>query len=93
MPALPLYDENDAKHALELLVPVPNDGNAVDVCDGFRASFQVAGHILGASLVLVEMAGGGKGRQRHQVLVLGRSGALRPADRERSRHRRRRAII
>jgi metallo-beta-lactamase family protein len=54
-PALPLYDEDDARATLELLNPVPNDGNAVEVCEGFRASFNVAGHILGASLVLVEM--------------------------------------
>src|SRR5262245_4196251 len=58
-PALPLYDENDAKITLERLVPIPNDGHAVDICKGFRASFRVAGHILGASLVLVEIAGGG----------------------------------
>ena len=54
-PALPLYDEDDAKDALKLLVGVPNDGNAVEICEGFKASFQVAGHIIGASLVLVEM--------------------------------------
>ncbi len=54
-PALPLYDEDDANAALELLRPVRNDGNAVDICEGFRASFLVAGHIIGASLVLVEM--------------------------------------
>src|SRR5689334_1522612 len=56
-PALPLYDEDDAKATLEMLRPVPNDGSAVDVCEGFKASFMVAGHIMGASLVLVEMAG------------------------------------
>ncbi len=56
-PALPLYDENDAKDALKLLEPVPNNGVAVDVCEDFRASFLVAGHIIGASLVLVEMGG------------------------------------
>lgn len=56
-PALPLYDEMDAKAALELLVPVPNNGEFVDVCEDFRAAFHVAGHIMGASLVLVEMAG------------------------------------
>ena len=55
-PALPLYDEDDAKATLNLLRPVANDGDAVDVCDGFRASFMVAGHIIGASLVLVEMS-------------------------------------
>ena len=56
-PALPLYDEDDAKAALEMLRPVANDGHAVDVCEGFKASFMVAGHIMGASLVLVEMTG------------------------------------
>ncbi|HEV8591009.1 MAG TPA: MBL fold metallo-hydrolase, partial [Pyrinomonadaceae bacterium] len=54
-PALPLYDEDDARHALELVRPVPNDGNPVDICEDFKASFMVAGHIMGASLVLVEM--------------------------------------
>ena len=58
-PALPLYDEDDAKAALDLLRPVANDASAVDVCDGFMASFMVAGHIIGASLVLVEMHTGG----------------------------------
>ena len=56
-PALPLFDENDAKAALELLRPVPNDGLPVDIADGFTASFAVAGHIMGASLVLVDMEG------------------------------------
>jgi metallo-beta-lactamase family protein len=55
-PALPLYDEDDAKAALERLQPIANDGNAVEICKGFQASFRVAGHIMGASLVLVEMA-------------------------------------
>jgi metallo-beta-lactamase family protein len=54
-PALPLYDEADAKAALELLVGVPNDGVLREVCPGFRAAFEVAGHIMGASQVLVEM--------------------------------------
>ncbi|CAN5643345.1 MBL fold metallo-hydrolase [soil metagenome] len=54
-PALPLYDEDDAKDALELLAPVANDGEFVEICEGFRAAFSVAGHILGASQVLVEM--------------------------------------
>jgi metallo-beta-lactamase family protein len=54
-PALPLYDEEDAKEALDRLVKVPNDGSTIEVCPGFKASFNVAGHILGASLVLVEM--------------------------------------
>ncbi len=54
-PALPLYDEDDAKDALKLVAPVANDGKFVEICEGFRASFNVAGHILGASEVLVEM--------------------------------------
>lgn len=57
-PALPLYDENDAKETLKLIETVGNDGTVIDICEGFRASFRVAGHIMGASLVLVEMAGG-----------------------------------
>ncbi len=54
-PALPLYDENDAKDTLKLLSPVANDGKEVEICEGFKASFRVAGHIIGASQVLVEM--------------------------------------
>jgi len=57
-PALPLYDEEDARATLALLRPVPNDGNPVEICEGFKASFLVAGHIMGASLVLVEMDNG-----------------------------------
>jgi metallo-beta-lactamase family protein len=56
-PALPLYDERDAKATLEMLRLVPNDGEPYDICEGIRASFLVAGHIMGASLVLVEMNG------------------------------------
>lgn len=55
-PALPLYDEDDARAALQMLRPVPNDGQPVEICEGITASFLVAGHIMGASLVLVEMA-------------------------------------
>lgn len=54
-PALPLYDEADARLALERLQPVFNDGVAVEVAPGFKAGFLVAGHIIGASLVLLEM--------------------------------------
>jgi len=57
VPALPLYDEDDAYGALERLRPVPNDGQAYEICDGIRAGFMVAGHIMGASLVLVELEG------------------------------------
>jgi metallo-beta-lactamase family protein len=54
-PALPLYDEDDARAALEMLRLVPNDGQPVEICEGMKAGFAVAGHIMGASMVLVEM--------------------------------------
>lgn len=54
-PALPLYDETDARASLEELRPVPNNGQPYDICEGVKASFMVAGHIMGASLVLVEL--------------------------------------
>jgi len=54
-PALPLYDENDVRATLERLRLVPNDSQPVHICDGIMASFNVAGHIMGASMVLVEM--------------------------------------
>lgn len=59
-PALPLYDEDDAKAALELLHPVRNDGEFVTICEGMSAGFRVAGHILGASMVLVTIDGAKK---------------------------------
>ena len=54
-PALPLYDEADARAALKLLRTVSNDAKPVDIADGITASFMVAGHIMGASLVLLEL--------------------------------------
>ena len=38
-PALPLYDEADAHAAIERLRPVANDGNPIDIVEGFRAAF------------------------------------------------------
>src|SRR5690606_22230061 len=57
-PALPLYDEKDAKEALKLIEPMRNGGDPVEVAPGIRASFIVAGHIIGASLVLLELDNG-----------------------------------
>ncbi len=54
-PALPLYDETDARETFKLLNPVPNTGEAHEIAEGMTASFRVAGHIIGASMVLVEM--------------------------------------
>lgn len=58
-PAMPLYDEDDARATLELVRPIPNDGVPVEIVPGITASFLVAGHIIGASLVLVEIDLGG----------------------------------
>ncbi len=54
-PALPLYTEKDAFAALQLLKPLPNTGEATEVAPGIRAGFRIAGHILGSSLVLLEV--------------------------------------
>lgn len=55
--ALPLYDEKDAREALKLIQTCANNGVPAEVSDGITASFLIAGHIIGASLVLVEMSG------------------------------------
>lgn len=70
-PALPLYDEDDAKAALELLSPVSNNGEFVRITEGFSASFRVAGHILGASMVLVSIDGAGESGNDIRVLFSG----------------------
>jgi metallo-beta-lactamase family protein len=54
-PALPLYTEKDAYAVLEFVEPVANNGEAVEAAPGIRASFRIAGHILGSSLVLLEI--------------------------------------
>lgn len=70
-PALPLYTEEDARATLKLLRPQPNTGEFIEVADGFRASFTVAGHILGSSLVLLEVAGAGRDGKGRRVLFSG----------------------
>jgi metallo-beta-lactamase family protein len=70
-PALPLYTEEDARAALDLLRPQPNTGEAREVAAGVRAGFRVAGHILGSSLVLVEVEGAGDDRAGRKVLFSG----------------------
>ena len=62
-PALPLYTERDAYDALDLLKPLPNTGEPFKVAPGIQASFRVAGHILGSSLVLLELDQAGEGRR------------------------------
>jgi metallo-beta-lactamase family protein len=62
-PALPLYTEKDAFASLELVKPVANTGEAIEVAPGIRASFRSAGHILGSSLVLLELDHESNGRR------------------------------
>jgi len=70
-PALPLYTEQNAYDALDLVKPQPNTGETFEPAPGIRASFRVAGHILGSSLVLLELDhGGGDGKGR-RVLFSG----------------------
>jgi metallo-beta-lactamase family protein len=58
-PALPLYNEEDARATLALMQPVSNLGGAAEVAPGLRATFHISGHILGSSLVLLEIDGAG----------------------------------
>ncbi|HEY0006792.1 MAG TPA: MBL fold metallo-hydrolase [Pyrinomonadaceae bacterium] len=70
-PALPLYTEEDARAAIELLEPVANTGEAVEVARGVHASFRIAGHILGSSLVLVKLEGAGRDGTGRRILFSG----------------------
>lgn len=55
-PALPLYDEADACHALQRFA-VQRFGAAFAPLPGVRATFSPAGHLLGAASVQVEWGG------------------------------------
>lgn len=55
-PALPLYTRQDALDALPLLKAVEFD-KTITPMPGWKASFSPAGHILGASSILLEVAG------------------------------------
>jgi metallo-beta-lactamase family protein len=70
-PALPLYTEEDARAAIKLIHVCPNTGEPTEVADGLRASFRVAGHILGSSLVLLELQGAGSDGAGRRVLFSG----------------------
>ncbi len=52
-PALPLFTEKEAEKALQQFVPKSFD-EVFAVTDGIRATFNYAGHILGAASVIVE---------------------------------------
>lgn len=70
-PALPLYTEEDAKATLELLRPVSNNGERIKVAPGIYASFSISGHILGSSLVLMELEAAGDDKLGRTVLFSG----------------------
>jgi metallo-beta-lactamase family protein len=70
-PALPLYTEKDAYAALELVKPLPNMGELFEPAPGVHASFRISGHILGSSLVLMELDRAGDDRQGRRVLFSG----------------------
>ncbi len=55
-PALPLYTRQDALNALHLLKAVEFD-KTINLMPGWKASYSSAGHILGASSILLEVAG------------------------------------
>jgi metallo-beta-lactamase family protein len=55
-PALPLYDKHQAIQSLNLLHPQAL-GNTFSPIPGWKVTLTSAGHILGASSVLVEVAG------------------------------------
>lgn len=72
-PALPLYTENDALHALTLLQPVGYE-RPVPVANGVEVEFLNAGHLLGSAYARVRTAdhtvlfGGDLGRFGRPVL-------------------------
>ena len=70
-PALPLYTEDDAQRTLNLIHPVSNAAELIEVAKGVRAEFRIAGHILGSSLVLVKLDGAGDDRAGRSVLFSG----------------------
>src|ERR687886_401772 len=70
-PALPLYTEEDARTALKLIRVSPNTGEPAEVAEGVTASFRIAGHILGSSLVLLELEGAGVDGKGRRVLFSG----------------------
>jgi metallo-beta-lactamase family protein len=70
-PALPLYTEKDALASLKLIKGQPNDGSPVNIARGMRAGFHIAGHILGSSLVLVEIDDAGADQTGRRVLFSG----------------------
>jgi len=73
-PPMPLYDENDAARAIQLLTTHDFE-QSVDVAPNTTVTFHPAGHILGSSVVEVNFFGkrilfsGDLGRDEHPILV------------------------
>jgi metallo-beta-lactamase family protein len=55
-PLEPLYTREDAEKCIERLTPLRN-GDSVSLGEGLSASFHVAGHILGASMIMLQAEG------------------------------------
>ena len=68
-PALPLYTEQDARNALDLLAPVAN--LPIDAAPGIKSQFYNSGHILGSRFALVEIDGADQGGQGGRILFSG----------------------
>jgi metallo-beta-lactamase family protein len=68
---LPLYTEKDAYTALQLIEPLPNHGGPVRVAPGIEATFRIAGHILGSSLVLLDVERAGRTADSLRILFSG----------------------
>ena len=56
-PALALYDEADARTALDLIQPIGDEGWQ-DLSANFRVRFLKSGHILGSSIVQIQFQSG-----------------------------------
>jgi len=74
-PALPLYDHDDARHAIAKIVHL-GFGAGTDIAPGVRVTLQRAGHILGSSSALLSLPGGERvfvsgdvGRPSHPLLL------------------------
>jgi metallo-beta-lactamase family protein len=70
-PALPLYTEKDADASLELIESASNTGERLKIAPGIYATFNVSGHILGSSLVLLEIERAGDDRTGRRILFSG----------------------
>jgi len=54
-PEIPLYTQDDAKESFPLFAPVQYE-EQVQVADGVKASFHDAGHILGSSMIKLQVS-------------------------------------